>query len=685
MRDLELLRNVLRLQDPDGGFAFAPMDRGPAASRILEANDAACALLGYTREELLALSPAQIIEDLDDLAGGEPMLETGAEHLVHTVLTRTGDRIPVEMRAHTLALGPDRANVVMVRDITRRQQRETQSKLDEQRFKILYNLTRIIDQPEVDILNYALTQSVMMTGSLSGYVLVMNEAQTELAMHAWVDCSKDGCQFVSPPPTFGLDEDTPWAEAVRQRRAVITEPSDTGGVVRRHNGSRPVIRQLDLPVIDNGTIRMVAGVIDKPEPYTESDVVQLTLIMEGAWRIIGRKRMETDLILAMRAAENANHAKSQLLANMSHELRTPLNGIMGMTQMLLGTKVTEEQKEYLNLALEASTHLSRAMTSLLDLSSIETGELPLAPRPFNLADIVAAVIDPLTERADQKGLRLTCRLSPELPFLVNGDADKLTQILNNLVNNAVKFTESGVISVDVETTSPPSARQGDAVEVRFTVADSGIGIPAEKQEAIFESFTLAEDYLTKRYGGLGLGLSISRKLAGLMGGSITLESFPGKGSTFVLTLPFQVREVGPDRCAPPKEDGRNVLGLNILVAEDEQVNALVTSRILKKSGHHPTVVGNGQHAIDALMSRLYDMVLMDVQMPVINGLQVTEIIRSGAAEGIDSQIPIIGLTAFAGDTDRQRFLAAGMDDVITKPFEASDLLEAIVRATTRSA
>jgi len=209
------------------------------------------------------------------------------------------------------------------------------------------------------------------------------------------------------------------------------------------------------------------------------------------------------------------------------------------------------------------------------------------------------------------------------------------------------------------------------------VADTGVGIPENKHEAVFESFMLGEEYMTKRYRGAGLGLAFSRKLAAIMGGTIELKSRPGEGSAFTLTVPLQHGLYRTGIC-PAEEKKRN---LNILVAEDEEVNALVTSQLLRNNGHAATVVDNGQQAIDALMDGGYDLVLMDVQMPVINGMEVTEIIRSGAAEGIDADIPIIGLTAFTGEEDRKRFLTAGMNKVMTKPFDAGELLEAVCTAS----
>jgi CheY-like chemotaxis protein/nitrogen-specific signal transduction histidine kinase len=402
--------------------------------------------------------------------------------------------------------------------------------------------------------------------------------------------------------------------------------------------------------------------------------------MEGVWHIIQRKRMETDLIRAMREARRADRAKSQFLANMSHELRTPLNGIMGMTQLLLGTEgLTGEQKEYLALSLESSVHLSRVLSSLLDLSSIESEGTGLNRVDFDLPGIIHSSVDPLLSQARVKGLRLRCNLDRGLPAKVHGDAEKLRRILINLVHNAVKFTENGSITVTAR--CEPAGDVPDRVRLCVSVADTGVGIPEDKMESVFESFMLGEEYMTKRYSGAGLGLTISRKLAEIMDGAIDLMSRPGEGSVFTLTVPLLHR---PERA--DADSGAEGVGptLRILVAEDEEINALATSRLLRRHGHEAIVVDNGQQAIDVLMEGGFDMVLMDVQMPVVNGMEVTEIIRSGAAEGVDPGIPIIGLTAYAGEEDRNRFLRAGMNGVLTKPFEAEMLLDAVRAAASRT-
>ena len=669
-----LLTDILRLHNPDGAFAYPASGSRPAT--IVGANDALCVMLGYEPGQMLSLSPADIVADFGDLTGNEAgPFETGNELVENTLVTRDGERIPVEIRCHVLHLDGESVNIVSVRDITRRIRSRTREEQGQRFFRTLYELSKKIDEPEQAILDYALDKSLDMTGSQAGYIYFMDAGETEMTLRA-----RSGYSGPEHPAACPVAETGLWGEAVRQRKPVITNRRPEKVDPRDYPMPGQVKRHMNLPIIDNGRIVLVAGVAGKQEEYTDADVVHLSLPMEGVWRIIQRKRMEEDLVKAMNGAERANKAKSQFLANMSHELRTPLNGIMGMTQLLMGTDVTTEQKEYLTLSMEAALHLSRVMTSLLDLSAIETGVVTMTPVNFNLPDTLDAIIKPLALQATGKSLTLRHETGPDVPSLVNGDEKKLRQILINLIHNAIKFTEKGEVALTVTRTATTTGLLGDMAELRFTVTDTGIGIPEDKQESVFDSFVLGEDYMTKRYGGTGLGLSISRELAVAMGGDIIVRSTPGRGSAFTLTLPFLLREAKGGTCAivdPPTDPSRP---LNILVAEDEQVNALVTSGILKKRGHAVTVVGNGQHAIDVLMGSSFDLVLMDVQMPVINGIQVTEIIRKGAAENVPRDIPIIGLTAFASDADRKRCLEAGMNFVIAKPFEASELLAAICRS-----
>lgn len=401
---------------------------------------------------------------------------------------------------------------------------------------------------------------------------------------------------------------------------------------------------------------------------TEGQTVCLTVARDMS----EQKKLEAKWREARSELKRANMAKHQFLANMSHELRTPLNGFLGMTQILMSTDLTPAQREYLSLSQDAARQLTKVLTDMLSLSSVETGNLETLKTSFEIHPVLEGLVAPMSRQAADKSLILSLNISPEVPRRIRGDCSKLRQILVNLLFNAIHFTESGEVSLSVSLADKPET--SDSCTLAFTVADTGIGIPEGKQAAIFDSFSLGEDYLTKEYGGAGLGLSISKQLAEVMNGKINVESTPGIGSEFTLILPFQIAVE-----TPVAETETNPL--SILLAEDEQVNSIMASRLLKKAGHNVSIVGNGQNAIEALMKNNFDLVFMDVQMPVINGMEVTQIIRRGAVEGVRKDIPVIGLTAYAGDADRKRFLEAGMNSVVTKPFEMADLINAIHTAT----
>ena len=533
---------------------------------------------------------------------------------------------------------------------------------------------------------------------------------------------------------------------------------------------------------------------------------------EDALRVYAR-----DLEIARKRAEEATRAKSEFLANISHEIRTPMNAMIGMTELALSTRITREQREYLNAIQGSADALLTMVNDLLDFSKIEARKLQLDHVAFNLRDALEDTMRVLAPRAHQKGLELACHVTPDLPPALVGDPLRLRQIVVNLVGNAIKFTEQGevVLRVQVET------RHNGGIQLRFSVADTGIGIPPEKQAVIFEAFSQADSSTTRRYGGTGLGLTISAQLVELMGGSIWVESQPGRGSTFHFTARFEVQQPGmenlpsrwrtltdlpvlivddnatnrrileevftnwrmrpiaveggvaalasleesmrtdqpfavvlldghmPDmdgfavaerisedrryagtklvmltsagqpedvvrcrklgisayltkpikqselfdvivsaigqpveeRVSAPKRRKRSrpaLRKLQVLVAEDNQVNQLVATRIFEKLGHQVTVVNNGREALAAVQAGKFDLIAMDVQMPEMDGLDATRAIRA-VERAAGTHIPIIAMTAHAMKGDRERCLAAGMDGYTSKPIRIRDLEQAIAQ------
>jgi signal transduction histidine kinase/ActR/RegA family two-component response regulator len=382
---------------------------------------------------------------------------------------------------------------------------------------------------------------------------------------------------------------------------------------------------------------------------------------------------------AKKRAESASRAKSDFLANMSHELRTPMNGVMGMLDIVLEGGLTVEQRDQLVTAKECSVSLLALVNEILDLAKIEAKKMTLEKIPFRLRPVLVDACKALLPKARAKGVELVCEAGGELPDWVIGDPLRLRQVLVNLVGNAVKFTEQGSVRLRAE--AVPAGRAG-AVELRLAVIDTGIGMPEGKLGSIFENFTQADSSVTRKYGGTGLGLSISKQIVELHGGRIWAESETGKGCVFHVVLVLEEDRsasvaAGQDPALPAGESPKSIEKPGrILVAEDNPVNQRLVATILGKNGYEATVVGNGKEVLTALEEAAYDLVLMDVQMPVMDGLEAARRIRGNPRW---EAMPIVALTAHAMGAERKTCLEAGMNDFLAKPFAASDLLATLRR------
>lgn len=417
-----------------------------------------------------------------------------------------------------------------------------------------------------------------------------------------------------------------------------------------------------------------AGAVDYVrKPFLEEELISRVRVH------IDLKLSKNQLLLAKENAEMATNAKSMFLANMSHEIRTPMNGIVGMVEAMKTTSLSEEQKEFLEIIDISSENLLSVINDILDFSKVEAGKIEFENITFNLKDSIEEVIKMLTFKVEKKNLYLRHNFDDDIPEFLIGDPLRIKQVLINFINNSIKFTSTGGISIDCKLLS----LQDKIAEIRFNVRDTGIGISIENQSKLFKSFSQADASTTRKFGGTGLGLAISKSLSKMMNGKIGVDSEEGKGSTFWFTAKLHIADIEDVKKEFDEElEESQINDLKVLVAEDNSINQKVARFNLEKLNLVVDIADNGEIAVEKFKNNSYDLVFMDIQMPVMDGLDATRHIRKYELQkGIKRKTPIIAMTANTLKGDRENFMEAGLTDYIGKPFKTNELVSLIKRVT----
>ena len=562
-----------------------------------------------------------------------------------TYIRKDGSRFPAVVSVTALrdAHGAIIGYLLIGTDNTARKLVEEEQKKSDQRLRDQQFYTRSLIESNIDAL---------MTTDPSGIISDVNKQ-----MEALTGCTRD--ELIGAP---FKDYFTDPERAEAGIRRVLREKSITDYelTARARDGRQTVVSYNATTFYDRN--RKLQGVFAAARDVTE------------------RKRVEMELKQAKAVAESASQTKSDFLASMSHEIRTPMNAILGIADLLAKTPLSDEQNKYVQVFRRAGDNLLNLINDILDLSKVEASQLELEQTGFSLTDQLDIVMEMVAARAQEKGLALECEIAPSVPSDLIGDSTRLRQVLLNLMGNAVKFTEKGKVSLRVML-EPDSAVP---TALRFMVSDTGIGIAPDKLDRVFERFTQADTSMTRRFGGSGLGLTISKRLVELMGGRIWVESEVGKGSAFTFAVPFEVWAGGKLRAAVhvgPNPD-LPLRPLRILMAEDSPDNCLVTLAYLEDAPYQVEIAENGAIAFEMFSKGEYDLVLMDRQMPVMDGLTATRKIRAFEHANARQPTPIIALTASALKGDREKCLAAGCTAFLTKPIRQDVLLQAIREHTT---
>ena len=603
---------------------------------------AALAIHGYTQEEMIGRNTFDLIHPddqpqctayIDSLVNKSP----GPDSVQYRYRNKDGSYVWMEATAVNQFDNPHiRGLIVISRDISERKQSEESLKENKERYR------RLIE-------GLGARYSLFSHTAEGSFLYVSPSFAGMFGVPAESIIGRDWRELNLTPESLaaGEESDRRIIEELSMQTVELTSTLS--------DGSRRIIEVTYGPVIENGRVTHMEGICTD---ITES------------------KAIEVALERAKEAAETANQAKSDFLANMSHEIRTPITGIMGMAELLEETELNAVQRSYLTTILHSSENLLDLVNDLLDLSKIESGTVEMVRKNFSLRELIGEVITSQRRLSESKGLSVRCEISSAIPDRLYGEALKLKQILLNLMSNAVKFTSRGEVTVVVTN----RGLRGSRVDLEFTVSDTGIGIRPDLLKTIFEPFQQGDSSISRQYGGTGLGLAICTRLVGLLGGTLQVQSREGSGSTFRLRLPLALAETAAPEVSRREPQRPAQAGQTILLVEDSEASRLFFIEVLKKHGYGVEVATNGVEALAKWEQRDYDLILLDIQMPVMDGLEVLGTIRA-AEQARGGHVPVVAITAHAMEDDRKLFLRQGFDGYLSKPTRIGDLLDEITRCT----
>jgi len=642
---------------------------------------------GHEIKDVFRLVNSTTKRELPDLVSR--VLETGwprdvAGNIV--LMSKTGVEYPVTGSCSLIrdVAGAIIGAVLAFRDVTVHKREEQLVRANAERLEAMLALGRMTDASMREISEFALEKVVVMTQSKLGYLAFVNDLENELTLYAWSKSAMDASQVTDLPLGFKLEMTGLWGESVRQRKAIITNDYACENGLKRGlpDGHVMMTRHVSVPTFSNGKIVLLVGCANKVAEYTEDDVSQLSLFMQGLWNILERKRTEDELKHAKEAAERAMRIKSEFLANMSHEIRTPINAVIGMSDLLKRTNLTDQQKRYIGRMSSSSRLLLQIINDILDLSKMEAGRLKLDLHQFTVEELLEPLNSIFSVLVAEKKIGFDFYVAPDVPRYLVGDHLRLSQVLANLLSNAIKFTEKGGVKLHVKLLRPPIRDDQRRYLLRFEVQDTGVGLSEEHIQAIFHPFAQADTSSSRRHGGTGLGLVIAKRWIELMGGQIDVESTRGKGSIFYFELEMEgSATVMPDwemLHASQHNDAKLVYPdfnkFTVLIVEDNLINQEVVVGLLEVTNIKIDVAQNGLVALEKLAKAHFDLILMDLMMPEMDGFETIQRIRADK-----SQIPIIALTAAVMESDRMKAQEAGADDCIPKPIDFPALLASMER------